>query len=83
MRNLHDVILEMLAIIPEDRKYLRDKLNAYLQSSDIVEEDWNNVGDLLFQEVFSDYRPEEEWMMRLDILWTGDEDPFDLRYSNF
>lgn len=83
MRDLHEVILQMLTIIPEDRKYLRDKLKLHLESSNITEEDWNAVGDLLFQEVFSDYRPEEQWMLDLDVLWTGDENPFDLRYSNF
>ena len=83
MRHLHDVILQMLEIIPEDRKFLRDRLNAYLQSPNETEEDWNNVGDLLYHEVFNDYRPEEEWMCDLDIIWTGDEDPYDLSNSNF
>jgi len=84
MRDLHEVILQMLAVIPSDRKYLRDRLNAYLASDEeATEEDWNNVGDLLYQEVFNDYRPEEKWMCDLDVIWTGDEDPYDLSNSNF
>lgn len=83
MRDLHEVIVEMLEIIPEDRKYLRDRLRTYLNSPILGEKDWNDIGDLLFQEVFNDFRPEEEWMNQLDILWTGDEDPYYLDYSNF
>ena len=83
MRDLHEVILQMLAVIPLDRKELHDKLNAYLESKEATEKDWNDVGDLLYREVFSDYRPEEEWMRNLDIIWTGDEDPYDLSNSNF
>lgn len=82
MRNLKHVILQMLEIIPKDRKGLRDKLIAYLHTDNSYE-DWNDVGDLLYHEVFTDYRPEEEWMMKLDIIWTGDENPYDLSNSNF
>lgn len=83
MRDLYEVIRQMLEIIPEDRKYLRNQLNEYLNSKELKDEDWNDIGDLLFREVFTDFRPEEEWMNQLDILWIGDEDPYDLNYSNF
>jgi len=83
MRDLHEVILQMLEIIPTDRKYLHDKLKAYLNCPTVTEADWNDVGDLLFQEVFTDFRPEEDWMNQLDIIWTGDEDPYELKNSNF
>ena len=82
MRNLKHVILQMLEIIPDSRNDLKEKLMPYLHSDNSYE-DWNDVGDLLFNEVFTDYRPEEEWMLQLDVLWTGDENPYDLSNSNF
>jgi len=83
MRDLYEVIRQMLEIIPEDKGYLRNQLNEYLNSKELKDEDWNDIGDLLFREVFNDYYPEEKWMHDLDIIWIGDEDPYDLSNSNF
>lgn len=88
MRDLSEVITRMLAIIPVDELELRQALEEQKQSIDIAPPEmifswWNEVGDTLYNYVFSEFYPEIGWQDELERIWTGDEDPDDLEYSNF
>lgn len=82
MRDLHTVILQMLGVIPEDMVTFRRKISDFLQRPDEIES-WNDLGDLLYQEVFSDFYPEISWQSDLEKIWIGDDEPETLDYSNF
>ena len=82
MRDLHTVILQMLGVIPEDMVTFRRKISDFLQRPDEIESR-NDLGDLLYQEVFSDFYPEISWQSDLEKIWIGDDEPETLDYSNF
>ena len=82
MRDLHTVILQMLGVIPEDMITFRRKISDFLQRPDEIGS-WNDLGDLLYQEVFSDFYPEISWQSDLEKIWIGDDEPETLDYSNF
>ena len=82
MRDLNDVIEQILSIIPIDEAELREDLEQYLDSDNSVE-NWNNVGDILYSHIFIDFYPEISWQDKVERIWTGDESPDLLDYSNF
>jgi len=82
MRDLNDVILELLDIIPIEESDLRQALSVYL-NIESSPDDWNEVGDILYTYVFSDFYPEISWQAEAERIWTGDEDTDLLDYSNF
>lgn len=84
MRDLNKVIEQMLAVIPIDEEDLREALEAWLDTYNYHSvEDWNEVGDILYNYVFSDFYPEIGWQNQLERIWTGDDDSDELNYSNF
>ena len=84
MRDLNEVIEQMLAVIPIDEEDLREALEAWLDTYNYHSvEDWNEVGDILYNYVFSDFYPEIGWQNQLERIWTGDDDSDELNYSNF
>ncbi len=84
MRDLNEVIEQMLAVIPIDEEDLREALEAWLDTYNYHSvEDWNEVGDILYNYVFSDFYPEIGWQNQLERIWTGDDDSDELEYSNF
>ena len=79
MRDLCEVIDKMLEVIPEDQTILREKLFDHYEAVMITPPEmilfrWNEVGDTLFQYIFSDFYPEIEWQSKVEKIWTGDED---------
>ena len=46
-------------------------------------ENWNDVGDILYNHVFSNFYPEISWQSMVEKIWTGDDDQDSLDYSNF
>ena len=84
MRDLNEVIEQMLAVIPIDEEDLREALEAWLDTYNYHSvEDWNEVGDILYNYVFSDFYPEIGWQNQLERIWTGDDDSDELTNSNF
>lgn len=85
MRDLNSVILELLAVIPIDEIDLRQALEAWLDIHNLTDnpESWNEVGDILYNYVFSDFYPEIGWQAEVEKIWTGDEDSDLLDFSNF
>ena len=84
MRDLNEVIEQMLAVIPIDEEDLREALETWLDTYNYHSvEDWNEVGDILYNYVFSDFYPEIGWQNQLERIWTGDDDSDELNYSNF
>lgn len=78
MRNLCEVIDQMLAVIPEDQTELRASLKNHKQSAEFAPPEmisihWNNVGDTLYYYVFSNFYPEIGWQEKIERIWTGDE----------
>ena len=67
MRDLNRVVFDLLNVIPEDREDLRAELKKFLDAPNTAE-NWEYIGDLLFNQVFMDYRPEEDWMLQVDII---------------
>lgn len=84
MRDLDTVINQLLQVIPIEEIDLREELEAWLDTYNYYSaEDWNEVGDILYNYVFSDFYPEIGWQSEVERIWTGDENPDDLMYSNF
>lgn len=84
MRDLNEVIEQMLAVIPIDEEDLREALETWLDTYNYHSvEDWNEVGDILYNYVFSDFYPEIGWQNQLERIWTGDDDSDELTNSNF
>jgi len=85
MRDLNSVILELLAVIPIDEIDLRQALEVWLDVHNLTDnpESWNEVGDILYNYVFSDFYPEIGWQAKVEKIWTGDEDSDLLDFSNF
>lgn len=88
MRDLCEIIDRMLEVIPEDQTILREKLESHYESvmlspPEMILFQWNEVGDTLYQFVFSDFYPEVEWQDKIERIWTGDEDQDELVNSNF
>ena len=79
MRNLCEVIDQMLAVIPKDKYDLIEALKDHKESAELAPPEmilfhWNEVGDTLYSYVFSDFYPEIGWQSKLEKIWTGDED---------
>lgn len=72
MRNLSEVIIDLLDHIPIDYQYLRIDLAKYKDCENTIE-NWNAVGDILYTWVFSDFYPEVGWQDEVERIWTGDE----------
>lgn len=82
MRNLADIIIDLLDCIPIDNQALRLELTKY-KNCENTHENWNDVGDILYTWVFSDFYPEISWQSEVERIWTGDDEPDSLDYSNF
>ena len=82
MRNLKDIIIELLNHIPKDNTNLREKLITYKDCPNTYE-NWNDVGDILYEHVFSNFYPEISWQSMVEKIWTGDDDQDSLDCSNF
>lgn len=82
MRELTDVIERLLDYIPYDQKILRSVLSQYIDCPNTIE-NWNDVGDILYLHVFSDFYPEVGWQEQVEKIWIGDEDQDMLDFSNF
>ena len=82
MRNLKEIILELLEHIPVDNEELRMKLSNFKDCENSYE-NWNDVGDILYNHVFSNFYPEISWQSMVEKIWTGDDDQDSLDYSNF
>ena len=79
MRDLCEVIDQMLEVIPEEEMKLREALIDHKESIEISPPEmmliqWNEVGDTLYHYVFSDFYPEIKWQAQIEKIWTGDED---------
>lgn len=88
MRDLCEVIDQMLAAIPEDQVILREKLTDHYEAirvspPEMIFFHWNEVGDTLYQYVFSNFYPEVGWQEKIERIWTGDSNPDELENSNF
>lgn len=73
MRDLSEVIIDLLDHIPIDNQYLRLALAKYKNCENTIE-NWNAVGDILYTWVFSDFYPEIGWQDQIEHIWTGDEE---------
>ena len=82
MRELSEVIIDLLDHIPIDNQTLRLALAEYKNCENTLE-NWNEVGDILYIHVFSDFYPEISWQEQVERIWTGDDEPNELTYSNF
>ena len=82
MRNLANIIVDLLDHIPEDNQDFRLDLEKYRNCAN-TSENWNDVGDILYNWVFSDFYPEISWQSEIEKIWTGDDDQDSLDYSNF
>lgn len=82
MRELDDVILQLLEVIPEEKSELRQALESWYMSLDPLTA-WNEVGDILYQYIFTDFYPEVSWQADVEKIWTGDDEPDLLDYTNF
>jgi len=88
MRDLCEVINELLLVIPEEKSELKEILEDKKQSIEIAPPEmifswWNEIGDILYNHVFSDFYPEIAWQAEVEKIWIGDEYPEDLSNSNF
>ena len=84
MRDLDTVITQLLQVIPIEEQELREALEAWLDTHNYSSaEDWNEIGDILYNYVFSDFYPEIGWQNQVERIWTGDDYADDLTYSNF
>lgn len=84
MRNLETVISQILEIIPAEEQDLRYELESWLDRTNSTSiEAWNEVGDILYNYIFSDFYPEIGWQDEVERIWTGDDDSDKLTYSNF
>ncbi len=72
MRELSEVIIDLLDHIPIDNQALRLSLAKYKDCENTLE-NWNEVGDILYFHVFSDFYPEISWQDQVERIWTGDE----------
>ena len=68
MRNIVDVIGNLLKIIPEDETELREKLSSFLDS-DNTNENWQKVTDILNESLNN---REENWVKNVIKVWLGD-----------
>ena len=68
MRNIVDVIGNLLKIIPKDETELREKLSFFL-NSDNTNENWQKVTDILNESLNN---REEEWVKNIIKVWLGD-----------
>lgn len=84
MRNLETVISQILEVIPVEEEDLRYELESWLDryNSNSIEA-WNEIGDILYNYIFSDFYPEIGWQDQVERIWTGDDDSDELNYSNF
>lgn len=84
MRNLETVISQILEVIPVEEEDLRYELESWLDryNSNSIEA-WNEIGDILYNYIFSDFYPEIGWQDQVERIWTGDDDSDELDYSNF
>lgn len=82
MRNLNEVVRVILQVIPPFETELTNELKEY-KDADNTAEKWNDVGDILYKYIFSDFYPEVSWQSDVEKIWTGDEDPENLTHSNF
>lgn len=82
MRELNEVVQELLDHIPYDDTDLRYELNKYKDCENTIE-NWNSVGDILWKFIFCDFYPEIGWQDQVEKIWTGDADANDLYHSNF
>ena len=84
MRDLETVISQILEIIPVEEEDLRYELESWLDryNSNSIEA-WNEIGDILYNYIFSDFYPEMGWQDQVERIWTGDDDSDELDYSNF
>lgn len=84
MRDLETVISQILEIIPVEEEDLRYELESWLDryNSNSIEA-WNEIGDILYNYIFSDFYPEIGWQDQVERIWTGDDDSDELEYSNF
>ena len=84
MRDLETVISQILEIIPVEEEDLRYELESWLDryNSNSIEA-WNEIGDILYNYIFSDFYPEIGWQDQVERIWTGDDDSDKLDYSNF
>ena len=84
MRDLETVISQILEIIPVEEEDLRYELESWLDryNSNSIEA-WNEIGDILYNYIFSDFYPEIGWQDQVERIWTGDDDSDELDYSNF
>lgn len=82
MRDLSTVIALLLEHIPIDQNELRQKLQEYTNCENTYE-NWNDIGDILYQHIFSDFYPEISWQSTIEKIWTGDEEPDNLTHTNF
>jgi len=83
MRDLNDVVLQLLAVIPIEESELRNQLEPFLGCDSSFLINWNEVGDILYTYIFSDFYPEIGWQAKVEKIWTGDEDSDLLDFSNF
>lgn len=84
MRDLETVISQILEVIPVEEEDLRYELESWLDryNSNSIEA-WNEIGDILYNYIFSDFYPEIGWQDQVERIWTGDDDSDELDYSNF
>ena len=73
MRELSEVIVDLLDHIPIDNQELRLALAEYKDCENTIE-NWNAVGDILYTWIFSDFYPEISWQDWVERIWTGDDD---------